>query len=237
MTRDAQAPRAGSLGRHRHQFRLQGAVQFDLDVAPIGIVVHVLDNFFRRAGEHFRGPCHRPGAVDETSHGDTRSDKLTAVETLSPGQQFVRVASKVPNACDPTAKVKESGPILPQVDVHIPEAREEALAACIDDLGTSGDSNGTIRPHGLDAVAADEHACSGTHGLRRGIEQVRVAEEQRRRRTTPQGLCRSDFVRPERFPLLTDQCRGGLLETFAHGARPTGSGEEQLALRVQPNRT
>ena len=80
---DAQSALVRLVDDDGHKFRLHRAVNLDLHVAEVGVVIDALPRFFRGRGEHFDGPLEGAGAVDQSGEYDARADLLALLDVLA----------------------------------------------------------------------------------------------------------------------------------------------------------
>src|SRR4030095_374066 len=82
VTADAQTALVRFFNDYRHQLGLHGAVDLDLHVAEVGVVIDALPGFFGSGCENFYWTFKRSGTVNESRRHDTRADLRPSIDLL-----------------------------------------------------------------------------------------------------------------------------------------------------------
>ena len=107
---------------HRHELRLDRAVDLDLRITERGVPGDRVVDFLLRVHENFRRTLVRPRAVHEAGGDHARTDFEARIEALAPGLQLVGVVGEVADGGDAGCDVQQSI-VVADVHVHVPETR------------------------------------------------------------------------------------------------------------------
>ena len=124
---DAQAALVGFVDDDGNEFRLDRAVDLDLHIAEIGVVVNPLASLFRRGGKDFDRALIGAGTVDESGEYQARANLLAAVDVLAQGGQIVDRVAKIANRGYSGSDVEERV-VGEEMRVHVPQAGQQHLA-------------------------------------------------------------------------------------------------------------
>src|SRR5581483_8080732 len=85
-----------------------------------------------------------------------RAESLARFDFAPPLLGAVQIAAHVAHACDSPGEVhRKLALLVPEVDVHVPEAGDEVLAAGLDGFGLGGGANGGR--DGLNSIGVYEY--------------------------------------------------------------------------------
>ena len=138
VAREPQPARVRGLGDVRHQRRIQRAVQLDLLIAKVSEPRDVPLRLFHRRGQRARRRRQLARPVNEPRAQHARPHLGARVEARHPGPQHVHVVAEISHRGDPHRQVQQAIAVA-QVDVHVPEPRQERLAPAVDHPRTSRD--------------------------------------------------------------------------------------------------
>jgi hypothetical protein len=222
------------LGYLGDKLGLDGAVDFHLHVAKLGVAVDVVFGFLFGICENLGGSLIGTAAIYEPGFQHPGSDLRTIVEAALHGVQFVDVVSHIAHAGDAGSHVHQ--PIVGlQVNMHVPEARHEGLVGGVDYFRTLRSPDFLVIADSGDFVAGNYNRAVGMKGRALGVEKVRVHEDQRSGRFMTQLSCqiRGPLVRD---PILRLQkCVDGGFPAFTNDREPRRYGREKRAVLVQPD--
>src|SRR5689334_12356409 len=94
------------IDNDRYKLRFYRAVDFDLHITEIGVMVDALTRFFRSRRQYLDWPFIRSRTINESRHHDTRSNLLTRLNVFPKLGQLVDRITQVANGCDTRSDVE-----------------------------------------------------------------------------------------------------------------------------------
>ena len=126
--------------------------------------------------------------------------------------------------------------VVGRVDVHVPQTRQERLAADVDHLRAARNGDAAACADSSDPVARDDHRRVRANRAGLGVEQVRVGEHRGTRRDADHLLREIDTASRIVFRLRGQQRRPCRFEAPPNGHEPTATRREERAAFVRPPR-
>src|SRR5208283_3572503 len=118
-----------------HKFRFHRAVNLDLHVAELGVLIDPLAGLFRRSGENFHRAFVRTGSIDEASYDNAWAYLLALLDVLLEFGQIVNRVCEIAPCGDARGDV-EYRKVGEEVLVHVPKTGKQHLSRTVDDLRT-----------------------------------------------------------------------------------------------------
>jgi len=86
---DPQPAFVGFFRDHGNKLRLDRAVDFDLHIPKVGIMVHPIPSLVRSSRQNLHGPLKRTGAIDKSGEDESRPELFALLNMLPQLAQFV----------------------------------------------------------------------------------------------------------------------------------------------------
>jgi hypothetical protein len=225
-----------SLDDGGHQLGIERAVELDLDVAELGVVVHGRERLLLGVHQDLGGAGVGAGAVHEAGHEHPRPHGLTGVPLALEIEELVGIVGEVAHGGHAGREVQEPV-IFPEVGVHVPQAGEDRLALGVHHLRPRRHRHVAVLAHGLDAVAGDHDGGARPDGPGLGIEEPRVLEDERA--LGPAGQLAGELLQPLARGRVLDlrQLGDGALPAVEIERGPAADGSEKALLLVEPDET
>ena len=143
MSADAHAILVGFVDDGGNELGLDGAVDFDLHVAEVLVVVDGGAGFGFGGDENFGWSVEGAGAVDDSGEDDAGADFFSVGDALAAGEERVGVVGQIADGGDSGGEV-EQAVVIADVGVHVPEAGEEGFVGGVDDFGRGRPTGATL---------------------------------------------------------------------------------------------
>ena len=144
------------------KLRFERTIDFDLNVAELGVVIDCGFGFFFGIGKNFGGTLIRTAAVNESGHHHARADFGTSVETAAHLHEEISIVGQVADRSYAACHVQKT--IAGRnMNMHVPEPGHQGFAGGVNGLSVFGERHLSVCAHGSDVVSGDHHGAVGEH--------------------------------------------------------------------------
>ena len=219
---------------HGNEFGLQRAVDLDLHVAEIGVLVDA--RLGRRVCvDEDSGRClERTRPVDETCLPESRPDGIARVPLRLHARETLDVVADVTARGHAARDVEQAVGRL-HVHVHVEEAGQQRLATAVDALGVGGNPRLIGHADRDDVIAIDDDRLVRDRCGSLGIEQSNVLEREGMTRVAREFLRKTVKTRVSCVRLQLEERVVRALPALADDREPRSRTCKEVAVVVDPD--